>query len=211
MPDGRPYVCHARYTTTMEFQEVVRRRRMVRNFDPDAPVDEATLERILTNATHAPSAGFSQGWAFVVLRTPEERHRFWGEALPETGWLAGIAKAPVLVVVLSSKDTYLDRYAEPDKGWTDRDEARWPVPYWDVDAGMASMLMLMTATDAGLGAVFFGPFEPHWPGAAARLGIPEDHSPVGIVAIGHRAPDQPSPSLRRGRRTLADVVHWGHW
>ena len=195
----------------MEFQEVVRRRRMVRNFDPDRQIDDSTLERILTNATHAPSAGFSQGWGFVVLRTPEERRLFWGDELPSTGWLAGIAKAPVLVVVLSSKAAYLDRYAEPDKGWTDRDEARWPVPYWHVDAGMAALLMLLTATDAGLGAVFFGPFAPHWPAAAERLGVPDDHSPVGIVAMGHRAPDEPSPSLRRGRRGLVDVVHWGRW
>ena len=48
--------------------------------------------------------------------------------------------APVLVVPFSHKDAYLDRYAEPDKGWTDRDEARWPVPYWWVDAGMAALL-----------------------------------------------------------------------
>ena len=41
--------------------------------------------------------------------------------------------------------TYLERYAEPDKGRTDRDEARWPVPYWDVDTGMAALHMLLTA------------------------------------------------------------------
>ena len=65
-------------------------------------------------------------------------------------------RAPLLIVPLSNKAAYLDRYAEPDKGWTDRDEARWPVPYWDVDAGMASLLMLLTAVDEGLGACFFG-------------------------------------------------------
>src|SRR3712207_6969015 len=43
-------------------------------------------------------------------------------------WLQRMARAPLLVVVLSSKDAYLDRYAEPDKGWTDRDETRWAVP-----------------------------------------------------------------------------------
>ena len=57
---------------------------------------------------------------------------------------------------MSNKSAYLDRYAEPDKGWTDRDECRWPVPYWDVDAGMAALLMLLTAVDEGLGACFFG-------------------------------------------------------
>lgn len=28
---------------------------------------------------------------------------------------------------LACKDIYLNRYASPGKGWTDRDESRWPV------------------------------------------------------------------------------------
>ena len=47
----------------MEFQEVVRRRRMVRNYDPDRPVPAEVRERLLANALRAPSAGFTQGWA----------------------------------------------------------------------------------------------------------------------------------------------------
>jgi len=50
----------------------------------------------------------------------------------------------LLIVPMSDKSAYLDRYAEPDKGWTDRDESRWPVPYWDVDAGMASLYVYDT-------------------------------------------------------------------
>ena len=64
--------------------------------------------------------------------------------------------APVLVLVWTSQAAYLDRYAEPDKGWTDRDPERWSAPYWFVDGGMAALAMLLTATDAGLGACFFG-------------------------------------------------------
>ena len=110
----------------MDFQDVVRRRRMVRNYDPDRPVDPATVERILANATHAPSAGFSQGWGFLVLRRPEDRARFWRattEGEPDS-WLDALQNAPVLIVCCSDRDAYLDRYAEPDKGWADRDESR---------------------------------------------------------------------------------------
>ena len=136
----------------MEFTEVVRSRRMVRRYDPDRPVPREVVERCLANAVRSPSAGFSQGWDFVVLSTADERDAFW-TATTEPGaapdrWLDGIRKAPVLVLCLSHKDAYLDRYAAPDKGWTDRDEARWPAPYWDVDTGMASLLILLTATDS---------------------------------------------------------------
>ena len=60
----------------MEFQDVVRRRRMVRNYSDD-PVDPAVVDRALANATRAPNAGFSQGWAFLVLDTPEDVRRWW--------------------------------------------------------------------------------------------------------------------------------------
>jgi len=199
----------------MEFQEVVDRRRMVRNFT-DAPVDAAVLDRILTNALHAPSAGFSQGWAFLVLDTAADRDLYWrSTGADESGvpnsWLEGMRRAPLLVVPLSHRDAYLDRYAEPDKGWTDRAVERWPVPYWDIDTGMASLLMLLTVVDEGLGACFFGIPPEHHAAFRAAFGVPDGYVPIGTIAIGHRAPDRPSPSLRRGRRALDDVVHRGRW
>ena len=62
-----------------------------------------------------------------------------------------LMRAPALIVALSEKQIYLDRYAEPDKGWTDRAESRWPVPYWHIDTGMAALLILLGAVDDGLG------------------------------------------------------------
>lgn len=199
----------------MEFQEVVRRRRMVRRYDPERPVPDDVLMRVLDNAVRAPSAGFSQGWDFLVLRTEDERSRFWAattEADAEADpWLSGIQAAPVLILCLSDKDAYLNRYAQPDKGWTDRSESHWPVPYWDVDTGMAALLILLTAVDAGLGGLFFGvPVERH---AAVHdaLGIPGSRSVVGVVSLGYARPGPKSPSLRRHRRTGAEVTHWGRF
>ncbi|MCA1824540.1 MAG: nitroreductase family protein [Mycobacteriales bacterium] len=195
----------------MDFQDVVRRRRMVRNF-AERPLDPAHVERILENARRGPSAGFSQGFEFLVLESREERDRFWtsqdpGAPLPRM--YEDMRRAPLLVAALSHKQAYLDRYAEPDKGWTDKDEAHWPVPYWDIDAGMAALLMLLTAVDLGLGAVFFGIFD--MAGFRAAFGVPDTHTAVGVVAVGHPAPDTKSPSLRRGRRPATDVVHRGRW
>jgi nitroreductase len=63
----------------MDFQEVVRRRRMVRTFT-EAPVPKESLERILDNAVRGPSAGFSQGQSFLLLTEPADRERFWAIA-----------------------------------------------------------------------------------------------------------------------------------
>jgi nitroreductase len=199
----------------VEFAEVVRRRRMVRDYDPSRPVPDAVVERLLDHAIRAPSAGFSQGWAFLVLSEPDDRALFWWAtttAAAPDGWLSRMSRAPLLVVVLSSKDAYLDRYAEPDKGWTDRDEARWPVPYWDVDAGMAALLMLLTSVDEGLGACFFGVPADRVDALRDTFGVPPSYRPVGVVSVGYPGgEDRRSPSLRRGRRGVEEVVHRGRW
>jgi nitroreductase len=197
----------------MEFTEVVRRRRMVRAYDPSRPVPRAVIDDLLELATHAPSAGFSQGWQFLVLDTPAGCDTFWkatvdsGE-LPDS-WLTGMQTAPALIIPFSDKQAYLDRYAEPDKGWTDRDEARWPVPYWDIDTGMASLLVLLGAVDRDLAACFFGVPTEHWDALRAAFAVPTRLTPIGVISLGYRAPDRRSPSLRRGRRGLDDVVAYG--
>jgi nitroreductase len=200
---------------TVEFREVVRRRRMVRNYDPDRPVPAEVVQRLLEHAIRAPSAGFSQGRGFLVLEDPADRERFWAAATPETevwqSWLVNMRRAPLIVVAHSNKDTYLDRYAEADKGWTDRDEAHWPVPYWDIDTGMASLLMLLTAVDEGLGACFFGIPPERIPPYRAAFSVPDSFTPIGAVSVGYRAPDHRSGSLRRGRRPVSEVVHRGRW
>ncbi len=131
---------------------------------------------------------------------------------PDDPWLSGIRAAPVLVLCLSHKDAYLDRYAAPDKGWTDRDEERWPVPYWHVDTGMAALL------DPAHGDRR-GPRQPLLrgaPGAPRRRARRPSRSPPaaassGVVSIGYAVPGPRSPSLRRHRRTGHEVAHWGRF
>lgn len=185
---------------------------MVRSFE-DRPIDPAIVERLLANAQRAPSAGFSQGWAFLVLEG-DDAMGYWDALWPEPrrsefGW-PDMFKAPVLIVCLSNKGQYLDRYAMPDKGWTDKDEKRWPVPYWDIDTGMAAMNILLTAVDAGLGAVFFGVSDQAT--LKATFGIPDEYTAIGTIALGHpKAGDRPSPSLKLGHRSPSVVVHRGKW
>lgn len=189
---------------------------MVRNYTA-APVDPAIVDRALRNATRAPSAGFSQGWGFLVLDTPADLRRYWAATADGVDdpdeWLRGMMRAPVLVVPCSSKAAYLGRYAEPDKGWTDQDEARWPIPFWHLDAAMASLLILQTAVDEGLGGCFFG--IPPEKVAAVRneFSIPGAFDPVGALTLGHpaAAPGALGSPSRRRRKQIDEVVHRGSW
>jgi nitroreductase len=188
---------------------------MVRRYDQERRVPPEIINTALGNAIHAPSAGFSQGWDFVVLTTDEERESYWAATTktqdePDS-WLVGLRSAPVLILCLSDQGAYLRRYAEPDKGWTDMDEARWPVPYWDIDTGMAALMILLTAVDEGLGACFLGtPVETH-ENVLATFGIPLDRNLVGVVSLGYPVPHPRSNSLKRGRRGLDEVVHHGRF
>ena len=199
----------------MEFSEVVRRRHMVRRYDPGRPVPPGVIDTALRNALRAPSAGFSQGWDFVVLTSAAERGVYWAATSdpddePDS-WLVGMQSAPTLILCLSDEGTYLRRYAEPDKGWTDMDEARWPAPYWDIDTGMAALMILLTAVDEGLGGCFFGaPPETH-DDILEAFDIPRDRNLVGVVSLGYPLPHPKSGSLRRGLRGLDQVAHYGRF
>jgi FMN reductase [NAD(P)H] len=203
----------------MDFAEVLRRRRAVRNYT-DEPVPRDAIERIVASARRAPSGGFSQGVRFVVVTQEETRGRVAELAdepyYLEQGLEPWISRAPVHVVVGLREDDYHDRYREPDKLQEDGTEIDWPVPWWWVDAGKAMMLLLLAAVDEDLGAGIFGLFPAENNDRLRELlGMPEDIAVVGVVTIGHPAPEpteeRRKEALRRRRRSLEEVVRWEHW
>jgi nitroreductase len=196
----------------VEFREVVRRRRMVRNYAPD-PVDPEVVRGIVDSARRSPSAGFSQGQYFVVVTEAPTRHAI-AELADEPAYVAAgldpwISSAPVHVVVCTSEADYHRRYQEPDKLRRDGTEIEWVVPYWWVDAGASLMTMLLAAVDAGLAAGFFGVHRLD--GLAELLGLPPDVVPIGVVTLGHPAPDRRSGSLARGWKPSERVIHHERW
>jgi nitroreductase len=201
----------------MEMGEAIRRRRMCRNFLAEG-VPHQVIDRLIDRARRAPSAGHSQGWAFLVLSGPAETGRFWA-ATSDRSWLddpvsAGLQRAPVVIIPLCSPAVYVARYSEPDKLAAGRTSAEaWPIPFWTVDVSFATMLLLLGAVEEGLGALFFG-FRSRASIDAMRadFGVPPDWDPIGAVAVGWPADDWgPRGSARRGRRPLQDVIHRGGW
>ncbi len=203
----------------MELAEVLVRRRMCRDFDP-RPVDADLVDRLLDAARRGPSAGHTQGVAFLVLDAPADVARFWDVNLPAdrrpSFSFPGLLRAPVVVVPCVSATAYVARYAEADKARTGLGGSAdtWPVPYWWVDGGAAVMALLLGATDAGLGALFFGLFD-RARRVAAAFGIPEDWAPLGAVALGWPTPGGldrvVGSAATRPRRPRSEVVRRGTW
>lgn len=198
----------------MEFQDLIRRRRMVRHF-ADEPVDRSVFERIAVAAQRAPSAGFSQGQRLVVVTDPQMRQRMavlcGEEEMSGAGFDRWISEAPALFIPCVSEALYHVRYREPDKLQPDGVEIDWPVPYWWMDVGCTVMLVLLAAVDEGLAAGFAGMDAEGYVEMRRLLGIPESFSPVGVIPIGRPLPDKRSPSLKRGWVPNPDFARWERW
>lgn len=189
---------------------------MTRAFLPD-PISHDVLEAVVDAGRRAPSAGNSQGFAFVVLEGLSQTSRYWDASLPEREpfGFPGLLVAPALVIVLAHPQAYVARYAEPDKSATGLGEGadRWPVPYWTVDAAFAAMLIQLAAIDAGLGVLFFGPFD-HEGDVLRALDVPDDHEAIGTIALGWpdtKRDTRSGTSASRARREKSEVIHWGRW
>jgi nitroreductase len=188
-----------------EFFDVVLTQRAARSFGPD-DVDDAIVARILTAATHAPSAENSQPFVFIVVRDPALRAaiggitaRVWegGARALETGRLSpalldevdrgargGVAGAPVLVVVCGdSRLTF--------------------APTLGASVFPAVQNLLLAAHALGLGSALttlpvLGGNE-----LSALLELPDGVEPLAVVPLGY--PSAPLGPPRR--RPLAEKAH----
>ena len=188
-----------------DFFDVVHTQRAARTFLPD-DVDDETVARVLTAATHAPSAENSQPFVFVVVRDPEVRAgvgeltaRLWrGGARAyeeqrlapafladvERGAMGGVAAAPVLVVVCG--DTRLTL------------EASLPSSVFP-----AVQNLLLAAHALGLGSTLTTLPLVAGDELSTLLELPPEIVPLAVVPLGHL----PEPLGPPRRRPIAEKTH----
>jgi FMN reductase [NAD(P)H] len=183
----------------MEFQDLLRRRRMVRHYEPE-PIPRETLERLVSTVRRAPSAGFSQGQRLLVVDDPALLVQLGSTDSDELEpWFES---APAHVLVLTREADYHERYTKDDKLQAGS-EIDWPVPFWFVDAG------------ADLAAGVYGvrvEDEPRW---RELLGIPDDLRIVAGATVGRPLPDpgwsKVTSRATQRRRPLDELVRWNRW
>lgn len=188
----------------MEHSRVVARRRMVRRYLPE-PVDRAVLERIASAALRGPSAGGTRGISVIIVTDRVTRAAIARTACEEQWAAKGrapwLSPAPAHLVLCVDPGAYQRRYSQPDKT-----PAALALPWWWVDAGAALALVLLAAVDEGLAAGFLGAHA--LPGLAGLLGIPEGITPLGVVTVGHPAPE---PAGRPRRVVEPAALHGDRW
>ena len=190
----------------MDVSDALRRRRMVRRFTGD-PIKPEVAAGIAAAVTDAPTAGNAQGITVISVTDPDRIRRLAAacgeQRYVDRGFDPWLSLAAQHIVLCAEPERYRERYAEADK-----DPAVLnAIPWWWVDAGAALMAILLAAVDAGLAAGFHGGHGAD--DVRPILGIPDEVLLVGLVAVGHPAPDRRSSSLDRPKRK--DVVHRDTW
>lgn len=176
----------------MELDEVIRKRKMVRKFDKSRYVPERLISKLLENASKAPSAGHTQVQEFIVVKDPATKRKLRLASVDQEQ----VEEAPVLIVVCSNTSRSVRRYGQ-----------RGIEFYSIMDGAFASMLILLTATNEGLGASFVGAFDDDK--VSEILGLPPEGYviPIGIIAVGYPAEEPP-----KLKKIPIDIrVHYERW
>jgi len=169
----------------MELNEVIKTRRSIRSFKNE-PVSDDLITTLLEAAMCAPSAGNQQPWHFIVIRD-RKKLDYIPTFHPYTKMLL---QAEVAILVCGDPDGKM--YSE----------------YWMQDCSAATMNILLSARDLGLGTVWAGvyPNEDRIAEFRKLLGIPGNIFPFSIIPVGW-----PKEAGRQVNRFKQEFIHKEMW
>ncbi len=167
----------------MDLMETIKTRRSIRRFK-SANISDRVIDSLIDAARHAPSAGDTQPWEFVVVRDKAVKER-----LAETHAFSDfVTGAPVCIVVLSNEKI------SPN--------------YFAIDVACAIENLLLAAHGRGLGACWVAVYDPLNPNferhVRSVLNVPSYLRVIAMVPIGH--PDEKVEP--RKLRALDKIVHY---
>jgi len=171
----------------MDFDEVIKKRKMIRKYQQDRQIPTDLINKFLRNAHRSPSAGHTQVQEFIIVIDPITKRKLCEASLKQSQ----VEDAPVLIVVCSNTSRSANRYRK-----------RGTEFYSVIDGAFASMTILLSAVNEGIGASFVGAFEDNEVRKILRL--PVQVRPIGIIALGYPA-EKPE---RFERIELNKLVHY---
>lgn len=182
----------------MDYWELLRRRRSIRNFQ-ERPVSTDLIREMIGETTFAPSAMNGQPWEFVIVQNQEWIRRISDES--KANLLAELEADPELPVSryadLLGKPEFNVFYNAPSAvliaGSAD-------VRSLAVDCALAAAYFMFAATARGLGTCWIG-LGRHirTPEFRESLGLCPEHEVVAPIALGYPEKQPPPPRDRQPR------------
>lgn len=174
----------------MNIFECIFNRRSTRSFKREK-VDDKLIGVMLYSAVHAPSAGNTQEWHFIIVKDESVKEKLAGASLNQRF----ISDAPVVIVVCVDKEKIKLRYGE-----------RGETMYAFQDTANATMLLMLSAEALGLGTCWVGAFDEEM--VDRILDLPAQIRPVAIVAVGYSA-EAPSKPRRIPFEQITSIDTYG--
>ncbi|MEM5014834.1 nitroreductase family protein [Metabacillus indicus] len=198
-------------TLINDYQQIVRGRRSIRNYDPSVKISREEMAEILEEAALAPSSVNLQPWRFVVIDTKEGKETL--APLAKFNQRQVETSAAVIAVFADMKsDEYLEEIYSTavENGFMPADvrdqqvaaiKGFFEVMTFDqlkdmnlIDAGLVSMQLMLAARAHGFDTNPIGGFEKDRIAEAYGLDK-ERYYPVMLISIG-KAADEGYQSVR---------------
>lgn len=126
----------------MEFNELIRSRESIRNYDPDKPVPLEILMKILDAGRMAPSACNIQPWKFLIISSPGMLEKV--RACYHREWFKN---APQVLIVLGLKHEAWNRSFD---GYN----------FIETDVAIAMTYLVLAAENEGVGTCWVAHYDP---------------------------------------------------
>jgi len=149
---------------TMEYYDLIKNRESIRDYDPEKPVHEDVLNRILDAGRLAPSAGNRQPWTFVLVSSPEKLIEV-RECYPKE-WFR---QAPHVLVIVGDKS----------KAWTRSYDDYNSV---ETDLTIAMDHMVLAAENEGVGTCWIIAYQ--YDVLAKAIGLQAEEVIYSITPLG---------------------------
>lgn len=173
------------------FDEIIRERRSIRQYDAAKRVSQDVVEQLIAAAIEAPSWKNQQTSRYHAVLSPEMR-----EQLKACLWSQNqitVKDAPVLIVT-----TFVKGRVGFEKDGTPSNELG---DGWGIyDLGLHNALLLLKATELGLDSIVLGLRDAE--AIRTLLHIPDEEVVVSVIGIGYRCQDAPRPR----RKEVADIT-----
>jgi nitroreductase len=171
----------------MEFTDLIRKRISLRNYDPDRPVPEETIEKILDAGRLAPSAVNYQPWKFLVVTSPAMLEKV--RACYHREWYK---KAPHVLIVTGFKD----------QAWTRKSDGHNSI---ETDAAIAMTHIILAAENEGVGTCWIENYDPQM--LREALNLNDNQIVFGITPLGYPEPGY-KKDLEKKRKSLEDITEF---
>jgi nitroreductase len=205
----------------MEFRELMEARRSVNYFDPNRPVSDEQLRKMVELATLVPSSFNLQPWNLIVVRSAADKARLRKRAWDQPK----VTEAPVVLIVLADREGYKEGHSTVEQVWASwvkngyqqaekkgwfLDAARQlyggdvkSIAFGVKNAAFFGLALMLAAKELGLDTHPMDGFDHD--GVVEEFSIPKNFFVPMLIAVGHF--DQSKKLLPRNwRKPYEEIV-----